>query len=246
MSDAIESANKIALDLTSKYQRISYDHIAVPVPYFINTAEQEYKKAMRSAGIQDELVNKVIQSIKEGQTALGSTGGKGSPEEIEGDLKRLMLRLSELGYNPRSQRHIRAWMKEMHVGLDCSGYVYNVLKAVGTSLEVDLLEYLAWVDPKTKKPSHAGAFIFDSDNLETINDHSELRPLDILVFKDHVHVGLILKVDDKLSLVDCSMGNDGITFYDTQIDNNQLSVASESSWNRHLGKGNIKIKRLKL
>lgn len=58
MTTILEKVNSIALDITKKYQNIKYGEISVSVPYFINTAEQEYKKAMHTAGVEEELLEK--------------------------------------------------------------------------------------------------------------------------------------------------------------------------------------------
>lgn len=245
MTNLREDANKLAFILTNKYRNIRYKNLNLPVPYFINTAEQEYKKAMLSSGIKQNHIRKVMELIKNGQTALGSTGGKGSPEEIEKDLDRLMSKLEKMGFRPKTKRYIRRWMKEMHIGLDCSGYVYNILKNIEETLKIDILNTLAWEDQNTKEPSHAGAFIFDSDNLETITDKN-FKPLDILVFKNHRHVGILLETSGKLYLADCSMGRDGISLYDFNISEGEISIKNSSAWNREFSNGNVISKRLKL
>lgn len=234
------------LHIANQYQHLTYGDLVVPVPYFINTAEQIYKQTMKEVGIEVETVNKVIKYIKEGKTPLGSTGGKGSPEELTADLARLMVYLDSIGYHPTSKVHLRSWMTEMHIGLDCAGYVYQILSAVEKELGMPVLDNLAWRDKENTKPSHAGAFIFDSDSLEKITDFRQLRPLDILIFSDHTHVGLVCNFNNRLTLTDCSMGKNGIAFFYLDWVNGELTAQNSDSWTTVLKTKEVIARRLPL
>jgi hypothetical protein len=236
--------NEIAVEITKKYQKLKYKDLTFPVPYFINIAEQEYKKAMKLAGIPDEDMRKAITLVKDGKTFLGSTGGKGSPEEIGKDLIRLMEGLETLGYKPRSVKHIRRWMTEMHVGLACAGYVYNVIRAIELDQNVELLKLMAWVNPDAMKPSHAGAFIFDSPQLNEITDYSDLKPLDIVVRRDHTHVGILLDYENVLSLADCAMVLNGLRVRRVTVSGKDVTVEDSPGWNRHIASGEVIFRRL--
>jgi len=237
-------ANQSLVELAEKYQHITYRDVCVPVPYFINTAEQIYKQAMKDVGIEGEAINKVIQLIKGGKTPLGSGGGKGSPEEITQDLTRLMHYLSDQGYHPTKPVHVRGWMTEMHIGLDCAGYVYNILDLIEKSQGVEILKALAWVNPEDIKRSHAGAFIYDSENLEEIRDYGNLKPLDIIITKDHTHVGIFAEYQNELCLTDCSMGKNGITFSKIVRNSAVLTVEEADYWNKVLNSHEVIIRRL--
>lgn len=245
MNKNLWKANKIALELTDSYQNIKYGDLVVPVPYFINIAEQEYKKAMLDIGLTKEEIKKITEYVKAGKTALGAYGGKGSPEELDEDVSRLVEELKEMRFVPKTEDHLRDWMKQMHIGLDCSGYVYNVFKKIEEMLDIEILSEFVWAEPETKKPTHAGVFIFDSDNLETINDFN-LKSLDILIFDDYSHVGIVLEVESDLKLVDCSMGNDGIFFHDLDTSGENISVSGSTEWERYMKDKRVKVKRIDL
>ena len=236
--------NSTLLKLTDRYQHISFGAVTLPVPYFINTAEQVYKQAMAEAGIEKDLITKTMQLIKEGKTSLGSVGGKGTPEQITEDLKRLMVDLAEQGYNPKDSETIRKWMVEMHIGLDCSGYIYNIVSEIEKEQNVEILKHLAWASPESMKPSHAGAFIFDSEKLKEITNYTDLMPLDILVRKDYTHVGILVEIDRALYLADCSMGRNGITFNKTLLTDKELVIDGYDSWTNHLRDREVVIRRL--
>ncbi len=228
-------ANITALKITDKYQTLHYNNRTIPVPYFINTAEQQYKKAMEMAELEDETTRKIVSFIKEGQTALGAFGGKGSPEELQQDIDRLIPNLKEWGYNPQDDILIRKWLATMHIGLDCAGYVFNILKAIELDQKVDIISLLAWADPEKIKPSHAGVFIFDSEKFEEIPKHKLLRPLDLAVFKDHSHVGIIIEKNRSLCIADCSMKLDGITV---------KPLETRSTWAKRVENGEVVFRRL--
>lgn len=239
-----ERANQTLLRVASKYQHITFQDIVVPVPYFINTAEQIYKQAMREAGIQDEYISKVIQLIKEGKTPLGSGGGKGSPEDITQDLGRLITYLQGQGYNPKKPVYVRRWMTEMHVGLDCSGYVYNILESIEKDQSLEILKNMAWANKEERKRSHAGAFIYDSDSLEKVNNYSSLKPLDIIVTKNHIHVGILAENEGTLSLTDCSVGNNGITFNKVLQQGKMIRIDGSEYWTALFASNDLIIRRL--
>jgi hypothetical protein len=240
----LTSANSTLLDLANNYQNIPCRDIGVPVPYFINIAEQSYKQAMKAAGIPDDKIKEAITVIKQGKTPLGSGGGKGSPAEIAQDLERLLAYLGAQGYTPTKSVHIRNWMVEMHIGLDCSGYVFNILKAIDDDQNLGLLDKLAWRDPEAKRPSHAGCFVFDSEAFEEIKDFADLRPLDILIYKNYTHIGILADFEGALCLTECSMGNNGISFSKVTFDGTALMVEGSESWNRHLAAGDIVVRRI--
>lgn len=239
-----KKANQNLIELAEKYQHIIYADIEMAVPYFINTAEQVYKRAMKEVGIEDEMMNKVVQLIMSGKTPLGSGGGKGSPEEITQDLARLMQYLNEQGYHPKKPVSIRRWMTEMHIGLDCSGYIYNIFNSIEKIQGENILNKLAWIDTEDRKRSHAGAFIFDSENLEKIEDFKNLRPLDILIFRGHTHVGILAEYQSNLCITDCSMGKNGITFSKLCSTEDGLTIDGSESWTEMLKNHEIVIRRL--
>ena len=236
--------NEVLLDVANQYQHLTYGDLVVAVPYFINTAEQIYKQTMKKVGIEIETVNKVIKYIKEGKTPLGSTGGKGSPKELSADLARLMVYLDGIGYHPTSKVHVRSWMTEMHIGLDCAGYIYQILAEVEEALDVPILNELTWRDKENIKPSHAGAFIFDSESLEKITDLRQLKPLDILVFSDHTHVGMVCNYKHRLALTDCSMGKNGISFLYLDWVDGDLVAKNSDSWSAVLKNKEVVVRRL--
>ncbi len=244
MNIDIVKGNSIALQVTTKYQNIPFRDTTLKVPYFINTAEQVYKQVMREAGIETDLIKKAIQLIKDGKTPLGSTGGKGSPEQITADLARLVVELDRLSYSPTDPEIMRKWMVEMHVGLDCSGYIYNILTEIEKEQKTEILKLMAWADPETMKPSHAGAFIFDSEQLGEVTNYADLMPLDLLVTKDHTHIGILVELDSTLQLADCSMARDGITVSKIHMRGKKVLVDGYDRWTNYLRDGDVVVRRL--
>lgn len=244
MKEILREANRVALEITEEYLNLKCDDMTVPVPYFINVAEQEYRSAMKKVGIEKEEIYEVIKLIRDGQTYLGALGGKGSPKEIEQDYDRVSKKMAGLGYDLDSPYRVREWMKRMHIGLDCSGYVYNVFKRIERELEMDLLKSFDWPNPDLMIPSQAGTFIFDSEKLENVRDLSIL-PLDIIIFKEHTHVGLFLEKRGEIQLVDCSLKNDGIYFYSLETSEGKILVKDSDDWNYMINENRVIVKRFK-
>ena len=241
---SISKANEILIELAEKYQNIKYKDICVPVPYFINTAEQIYKQEMSTIGIERETISKILQRIKDGKTPLGSGVGKGSPEEITRSLERLMVYLGEIGYYPKTEVYVRGWMAEMHIGLECSGYVCNILAAIENSLGIEILKQLAWREPETKKPSHAGAFIFDSERLTEITDYEDLKPLDMFILRDHSHMGILAEYKGDLCFNDCAMEMNGISFNRLFRDGDSYVIEGRDYRTEALNNGEFVVRRV--
>ena len=131
----------------------------------------------------------------------------------------------------------------MHIGLDCAGYVYNILESVGKNQTLEIFNNFVWADPKNRTRSHAGAFIFDSPILEEIDDYSTLRPLDIFIMRDHTHVGILAEHQSTLCLTDCSMGKGGITFSKLYFDKGSLIVEESEPWTELLKDHGVVVRR---
>lgn len=240
----LTKANKILIDVANKYQNIKYEDISVSVPYFINSAEQAYKKVMLEVGIGQENINELIKVIRSGNTPLGSGGGKGSPEIITSDLERLLKHINKQGYYPKKPVHIRTWMTTMHIGLDCSGYIFNIIDSIQENLELNLLSKLKWQNPSEIRPSLAGVSVFDSEEFEQVTNYDELKPIDMLIPKDHLHIGILCELNNELMLTECSMGKNGITFSKVVKNNNDLKVENSDGWTSLFQNRNLIIRRI--
>lgn len=242
---SLELLNQKVLNLIEKYQNIKFNSLVIKSPYFINVAEQEYKKAMEVAGIDKDLIRKTIQIVKCGKTFLGSYGGKGSPEEIESDLKRLSKSFPKIGINQKkiNVESIRQIMKEMHIGIDCSGFVYNVLKyafektPLGKSFKL-----LNWTDPKMMVASRAGVSIFNSQNLIDI-DKKKIKPLDLFILSTNSHIGIVVKKPRGLFLAESTLSCNGIILNKIIAKNGLLTVAGRPGWSIKKNQKTVIIKR---
>jgi hypothetical protein len=235
-------ANQTLLEVTESYQNIKFGDKTVAAPYFINFAELVYKQAMSDFNLSKEDIRDVLKPIREGKTGLGSKAGKGSPEDLNQDVVRLLSYIKTWGFEPKRIETVRRWMVMMHIGLDCSGYVYNVIKAIEEEQKIDLLSLMSWADPTKMIPSYAGAFIFNSDKLIEITDVKTIKPMDILIYKDNTHVGLIANYKGELCLADCSMSRD-VSLRKITFENNKVLVEDSEDWTENINAEKVTIRR---
>jgi hypothetical protein len=91
------------------------------------------------------------------------------------------------------------------LGMDCSGFVFYVLKSVGASVGIDLerkLGYSASAPSTGRSTQNIGSWFFDPQNraLETVKDEARnLRPGDVILFRAEdgstLHTAVIQSVD---------------------------------------------------
>lgn len=232
--------NNRALEIVECYQNIKTPKgVCVPTPYFINAVETIYRKVFADVGVEIELINNAIKKIREGATPLGSMVGKGTPQQIEKDLAKLAEYMKDR-YKVEIEEYpiceIQGFMKSYHIGIDCSGFVYNVLKyAFGDNLFNSVSKMLKWQDSENKRATRVGVFVFNTDNLHTVSNYSQLQPLDLAIFKDNTHMGVILNRANVLYLVDSSTGRGGITFSEVLFkDNDTVEFEDRDIWNARI------------
>lgn len=230
-SSQLLKLNEKGFKVVKSYQNISIGSKYVSTPYFINTVEGEYSKAMRKAGVRDDLILKTMNIIKSGNTLIGKYRGKGSPQEIEEDLQRLSIHLRTKNFDLEKQPIfvIREFMKTFHIGIDCSGFVYNLLLLIDPGLFEKLKGNLDW--PKfewdkgvVQSASRAGTKVFNSDRLITVDAVTEIQPLDLVIWKDNSHMGILLEVKGDMCLAHSSPDEDGVALRKFQHIPNKFTI----------------------
>lgn len=248
-TNLLHEGNKLVLDLVDQYQNLETMGLKTTTPYFINSVEQIYKRLLSNVGIDGEVINNALAPIRRGETMLGAFGGKGSPSDLESDIERLFK--SEYPEKTDfsdfvSQDFIHDYLKTYHIGLDCSGLIYNITLELERNLNLFLQELLAWSDRDSKRPSHAGTFIFDSPKLKTIFQVSDLQPLDLLITSTNDHIGIVVSKDDGLCLLDSSMGKN-IAFSKLIITESahasSVEVKDYDYWTKQFSDISVTIKR---
>lgn len=243
MIDAVltlDSLNGGVLAAIDQYWNLRVGNLRVQAPYVINTIPNELVKAMRAAGINGNQLRDVFSAVKGGDTELGSFAGKGSPEQLQADLDRLVPMWLSQGTMLTDEEFVMRLMQIHHVGIDCSGLVYNLLaKAFGRGFD-EVQGLFAWGNPEKMRATRAGAFVFDSDQLILIPPE-QTQPLDIWVYDSHGHVGIVVENDDKLYLADSSP-TQNVSMARILTDAN--CVQERKYWTQRLRTGKVIVRRI--
>lgn len=241
----MDKLNKRVLEIITDYNNLQYKELNIKTPYFINTVELLYKRLMREAGVEKEKITEVLKPIKEGKTFLGSTAGKGSPQQIQEDVNRLVAHLESHGIFVEDEALAERLLLAHGIGLDCSGLVYNALVVVfGREVFDDKVsDLLAWGDKEDRRPSRAGAFIFNSPEFATV-EAKETQPLDFWIYSDNTHIGIIAELGGDLYLVDCSLGANCVEAARLKLNEGKVEVQGRPFWNKRIKKGGLIVKRM--
>lgn len=245
MNKRILDANKKAVAVIDHYQHIKFGERTITPPYFINSVEMIYRNIFLKAGASPEVVDLAIKMIRHNETPLDGRVGKGTPEEFEAALIRLRDYLLTQGINlaKKDDRLVRIFMKAFHLGIDCSGFVFNVLlKSLSAKEFEELLLKLSWINDTNRTVTQAWCAVYQTDKLSTITDISAIQPLDLLVLKDLTHIGIVIYKDEKYFLADSSIELDGITLHEIDLKNS--TIIGREEWNKHITRDNVMIKRV--
>ncbi len=201
--DIDKELNRHALDQVAKYQNLELFGTKVSTPYYTNNIEPLFLKLMRELQIEEKLVEIVHQKYKQRQIPFGWYRGKGTPEQISQATIELAALLD---FKPRTAiaKKTQGFMYLYGIGVDCSGFVYNVLKYAFTQVGKNIDEVSFWKDPKKTGADKAGTeyFFNNSSKLDT----QLARPLDILLDKKLSHVKLLLNINGTLHMVESTLG----------------------------------------
>jgi len=216
--------NKHAIEKSFEYLGLNVCGEKIVTPYYINNIQLGLAGLMKESGVSDEVVKRVFQKYKDRQIPFGWYRGKGTPEEIEG----AVIAISDkVGFSLMGATAcgILEFMKLYGLGVDCSGFVYNVLKhAFAKCLKGDLLgQSLDWCDENKTGVNYSGVYVFAGKASGLVN-YSEVRPLDLVLIKDgggkYSHIGVFLLDGNKLRLFQSSIITNptGVTATDYSFD----------------------------
>lgn len=224
-------------------------------PYFINEFEMEMLELMNSVGVPKELIIKTHEEFKKNGTNFGWFRGKATPEEIKKSITDLNKKMNYRLENANIPVIVEV-MKFHGIGVDCSGFVYNVLQyAFEKNGNKDVLNStLAWQDTKKDRNVYrAGAFTF-AGNASVFVKPENLQSLDLLLKKNEVgkysHVALVLKKNEDFHLCHTSFRT-----YPQQVNISKIklngtkpefefSPSMGESWEALYAAGKIEFRRL--
>ncbi|HEC65928.1 MAG TPA: hypothetical protein ENI23_11595 [bacterium] len=254
----IEKLNKYALKRFDDYQNLDIRGVEVSSPYYSNNVEYLFLDMMERAGVTGTKRQKVHNLYKTRKVSHGWYRGKGTPEQIIDATKQIA---KDAGINLRNatDKGIRAYMFQFSLGIDCSGLIYELLRYSFKRVK-KLTEFKAslnWEDPKKKRASRAGTFIFGEPASIRI-EPDEIRPLDFVMKKNlkdqkYTHMGMILRKKGKgLVVVQSSMSTspNGVNMSKIRIVNNvpkfEFKPTFSVPWEKHFKRGKLEFRRLKI
>ncbi|MBN1916158.1 hypothetical protein JW796_04200 [Candidatus Dojkabacteria bacterium] len=168
-----------------QYKSLKLGSKIVPCPYYINTQKE-------SGGLR-VLV------------------GKGSPEEIEHEVK-VWAQLRGFEMSKASEHEIREFMIKHRIGIDCSGFLVHVINRwMKQTRGRRLIEYLkfdnnsviAWIKRRLRSAENIGANTLTSlKNTIKITELNDIRPGDLIRLKGRVknshHIAMISEIEGDL------------------------------------------------
>lgn len=136
-------------------------------------------------------MNKLEQGI------YGPLGGKGTPEKLR-ELVIESAKESGLGLKKMSGEEIHLFMKEKRLGLDCSGFAYQILNFLDLERGGDGLENsVIGVNGQMGISKTNADTITNADNSFPIEGYQQIKAGDMIRLNGGKHIAVITEVNDK-------------------------------------------------
>ena len=178
------------------YQRLEIGKNIVSCPYYMNVAKRSVVSLLEKAGVFGNGIEKFSLLWKQAAVDFGRFQGKGLPEEIALAALQISKKIGLSIENAEPATAVEV-MKHLGLGIDCSGFVFNVLKyAFGSSGGLgEFMDGLDWADTDKRDASRAGVFVF-AGKASYVVEASSLRGLDLLLMRGlsgkYTHIALLL------------------------------------------------------
>ncbi len=255
MRNVLENLNKLALQRSRDYFELEVCGKRIITPYYINNIQHGFESLMKESGIEDEFISQTFQKYKNRQIPFGWYRGKGTPDEIKESAVAISNMVGLPLYGATSYG-ISEFMKLYGLGIDCSGFVYNVLKYAFTECSNEELfsSSLDWREEGKTGVNYAGVFVFAGKASERM-DPDKVQPLDLVfikgIDKQYSHMGILLLEGSKLKLFQSSLVTDpvGVTATDYSFSGGQpvfgFAPTIGSRWDELYKKGKVEFRRLR-
>lgn len=250
-----ERLNKNIRESIERYLKLNISNQKISCPYAINFVEQEFLSLMKQSEIEEEKIKKVHTLYKGNKSKYGWYRGKGTPEELE-DAFIQISKARNFNIQNASPNGIRETMKLFGLGIDCSGYIYNVLLEGFKSLDMEdvFVQSLAWGEEGKIGASRASVDIFSGSASTIVTDLNSLSNLDLLFLKNekgsYTHIAMILKDGEQLKITQSvfSIIPSGVRIDNMWIEGNtprfEFKVDVGTDWDILYKKNQIEFRRL--
>jgi len=245
-----EKENRSAWEMVEKYLRLKVGEQQITTPYFTNEVGRIFGRILKSGGIANEEIRRLFVPYNNMEHGYGWYRGKGSPEELSAAVVK-MAEKDGIDMSTFTRDGARDYMVLNGLGVDCSGFAYNVLVRTLGAKEVNGV--LSWKGEE-QNAYKAGAFTFAAGASEEV-DFGEIRPLDLLLFRKpdsgrYYHIALVLSRDGWKVVQSTS------TAHPTGVDVSGIVINEGKprfefvptygkDWNQLYAEGRIELRRLK-
>jgi len=180
----LNQLNQHILKRINDYQTLKIAGQVVSTPFYINNIGNFYKQLLQNAGAPEDLAKKVNQAYKNREVPFGWYRGKGTPEQIAQATEEIAQKIG-FSLKGASAEGITEFMKLYGLGIDCSGFIYNILSYALDQVGKlpDFQSSLNWSDPEKQDVDHAGTLAFAGDASQKISS-DKLQSLDLLLIKE--------------------------------------------------------------
>jgi len=240
-----------------RYLNLEILNKKVRCPFAINIVEREFISLMSQSGIDKEKIEKVHSLYSNNKSKYGWYRGKGTPEQIE-EAFLSICKLQNFNITNSSPEGIRATMRNYGLGIDCSGFIYNVLLPAFEDLGMkdSFIKSLEWGDKDKTGASRASVDVFSGRASTVISDLNFLNNLDLVLMKNkegsNNHMAIILKDKEMLKVVQSSltMEPNGVRVDRMKLKNSiprfEFQPNIGEDWNTLYANGQIEFRRLKI
>ncbi|MDD4381798.1 MAG: hypothetical protein PHE21_00420 [Candidatus Dojkabacteria bacterium] len=252
-----EKLNKYVRENIDRYLNLDISNQKISCPYAINFVEQEFLSLMKQSGIDEERIKEVHKLYKGNKSKYGWYRGKGTPEELKSAFLEIS-KVRDFNIQNASPDGIRESMKLFGLGIDCSGYIYNVLLEGFKSINMEdqFIKSLAWQEEDRTGASRASVEIFSGTASTIITDLDSLSNLDLLLLKNkegsYTHMAMVLKDGDQLKITQSvfSIIPNGVRIDNMRVEENiprfEFKVDIGTDWNILYTNNRIEFRRLNI
>ena len=250
----LERLNREVIRRVEDYSKLKIHGREVRSPYFMNNAGWHLGNLMREVGIGENQIDEWSRRWKEKEVPFAWHRGKGTPEQLAEAVHEISEKVG-LPLKRASSGVVREFMKLYGLGVDCSGFVFEVLRFGFGKMgkEKMFVDSLDW-SSEVRDASRAGAFVFAGEASRVVG-FDEIQPLDLLLFKNRTgkynHIAIL--VDDNglvvaqsgISRCPSGVGKSQIKMDDGEV---RFSYRPEigKSWEKLLQEGRLEFRRLKI
>lgn len=198
--------SKLIQEYTERYEKLEVFGKKVRTPYFNNSLFIEIKSLLNSGIFYKHFRNDLWLRFRKNTFKYGHFGGKGKPEELTQSLESLCFE-NNIDSKNITVNQIENAMRFFGLGVDCSGFVFNVLNyAFNKNIKRDFLEKSLRLDSryyvkgilrkeKLDRFNTSVKMFFSELNSHTIA-FEDLSPADLIITNKNKdwHIKLVQKV----------------------------------------------------